>query len=565
MMLPEMTSSARVARTFLRFARGAVAGLALAVLAACGGGGGSSTPATPTPTPAPEMTITPPAPTAEDIASATDITGQDSFEVRLDSANPRAFYKIRVDEPTVLALRGEDGLEVTVYDSAGTVVNPLSPEPEERAPGGEERAPGGGVSQSENMRRSALASAAPGFSLSAAGTFVITVAPAAPLAGSATETALIHVGTVGGAGIRLKSPRALDRENVEVKISSTESTEVSIEESFEIDNGVTSIGWLPFSVETPFGKFSLTGDKKDIDDDWESVVRISRRDTEGCPTGTERTKEETIRLRLSWAQFVVIGGKIHGYLRSGEFEGTWTLNAASAPRRKGDSPQPIAVRLQEEGSASRPPHSATVVLTDFIEDPEGETLTFEAWDWPGSLSSRGVQDPDDVGPSLSIEASVRPDGQLLFSGGEFKVTATDPDDECWTFPVRVSVGEEEEEPGGGEEEEEESPRQPEPGNMGGAPSGTCSSGTCNCGLVAIVFGDFTCLEAPSGHGRLRSCAVSGAGGCPRTHAGNTQITSCLLPDGAREFSYVNLDGPLPATISLAQEVCEDLGGRLTIH
>ena len=46
MMLPEMTSSAHVARAFQRFARGVVVGLALAGLAACGGGG-SSKPATP--------------------------------------------------------------------------------------------------------------------------------------------------------------------------------------------------------------------------------------------------------------------------------------------------------------------------------------------------------------------------------------------------------------------------------------------------------------------------------------------------------------------------------------
>ena len=38
MLLPEMTSSARVARAFQRFARGAVVGLALGGLAACGGG-----------------------------------------------------------------------------------------------------------------------------------------------------------------------------------------------------------------------------------------------------------------------------------------------------------------------------------------------------------------------------------------------------------------------------------------------------------------------------------------------------------------------------------------------
>ena len=64
MLLREMTSSA-LAHSFKRLARCAVAGLALAGLAACGGGGGSSTPeatapTTPTtPTPTPDIPITP--------------------------------------------------------------------------------------------------------------------------------------------------------------------------------------------------------------------------------------------------------------------------------------------------------------------------------------------------------------------------------------------------------------------------------------------------------------------------------------------------------------------------
>ena len=53
MLLREMTSSA-YAHSFKRFAQLAVAGLALAGLAACGGGGGSSTPAETTPTPTPD-------------------------------------------------------------------------------------------------------------------------------------------------------------------------------------------------------------------------------------------------------------------------------------------------------------------------------------------------------------------------------------------------------------------------------------------------------------------------------------------------------------------------------
>ena len=114
------------ARTFKRFALGAVLGLALAGLAACGGGG-SSTPAKTTPT-APEISITPSAPTPEELASAIDVTGQDTFEGRLDSDNRRTFYKIRIDEATGLVLRSEDDIDITVYDSEGDVVNPSTAE-----------------------------------------------------------------------------------------------------------------------------------------------------------------------------------------------------------------------------------------------------------------------------------------------------------------------------------------------------------------------------------------------------------------------------------------------------
>ena len=64
-MLREMTSSA-LAHSFKRFAQCAVAGLALAGLAACGGGGSSTpaattptTPTTPTPSTPPEIPVTP--------------------------------------------------------------------------------------------------------------------------------------------------------------------------------------------------------------------------------------------------------------------------------------------------------------------------------------------------------------------------------------------------------------------------------------------------------------------------------------------------------------------------
>lgn len=114
MLLPEMTSSARVARAFLRFARGAVVGLALAGLAACGGGG-SSKPATP------QMTITP---GGDTLANAVDVTGKETTEGRLDSPDDIQYYQWEAPEDGTFefTLDADAGLELAILDSGGNVI-----------------------------------------------------------------------------------------------------------------------------------------------------------------------------------------------------------------------------------------------------------------------------------------------------------------------------------------------------------------------------------------------------------------------------------------------------------
>ena len=135
MLLREMTSSA-LAHSIKRFARLAVVGLALAGLAACGGGGGGSstpeetTPTTPrnTPTPLPDNSTPPPpemtiTPSGDTIAEAIDITGMETVEGELDSADDVDYYKIQVDEPTEVTL-WVDSADVgfQVLDSEGNVL-----------------------------------------------------------------------------------------------------------------------------------------------------------------------------------------------------------------------------------------------------------------------------------------------------------------------------------------------------------------------------------------------------------------------------------------------------------
>ena len=554
MMLPEMTSSARVARAFPRFARGAVAGLALGVLAGCGGGGGgSSTPAKKTP--APEMTITPPAPTAEDIASATDITGQDSFEVRLDSANPRAFYKIRVDEPTVLALRGEDGLEVTVYDSAGNVVNPSTAGQAAVVPSAASAGGGGYAEVSEALTAGGLLYyilGAAGGAAAAGGTFVITVVlPAAALtAVTAAVVYTVYVGTTALA-LKLRSPRALDRGNVEVGLNE-EETSVEFEDSFEGESLASATFSITPEIRTRLG----TWNPKVVAFEGKQVVRLSRLRSENCPAGTETTAEVKLVFTAEWTQSIPIVGEIVSGLINRKFEATWTLNAASAPRRKAGSPNAIAVTVPEGGAE-------TLVLTDFIEDPQGGALTFERspTSVPGRWSSALA------GPRLTFTAGT--------TGGASTVTitATDPAKECWNFPSTVTV-EGEEEPGGVGVPVAPSPETPQ---GEGEPEPIAFSCTAT--------GSFTgpsCREFPSGY--------SGAGGffcrseqrpsqqCSRTDEGAYAISSCRLRDGVTVISYHRVRNltffhvpssdyskDVEGLLAYERDICEQVGGTFTVH
>ena len=115
MLLREMTSSA-FAHSFKRFARLAVAGLALAGLAACGGGGGGGNAS-------PEMTITP-APTADQLEAATVISAGEPVDGTLESADDVKYYRLDVAETSVVefTLDAEAGTEIALLDSSGGVV-----------------------------------------------------------------------------------------------------------------------------------------------------------------------------------------------------------------------------------------------------------------------------------------------------------------------------------------------------------------------------------------------------------------------------------------------------------
>ena len=124
-MLREMTSSA-LAHSFKRFAQCAVAGLALAGLAACGGGG-SSTPAatTPTtPTTPPEIPITQDHP--DTLAAAVVVAAGATVEGSIGSADDVDFFKVQLTGPGTVTFwtTGEADTAIALLDGEGADLSP---------------------------------------------------------------------------------------------------------------------------------------------------------------------------------------------------------------------------------------------------------------------------------------------------------------------------------------------------------------------------------------------------------------------------------------------------------
>ena len=242
----------------MRLARCALVSFALAGLVACGGGGGDKETPTPAPEPAPgppetpdEQPETPPAtpqmtitPGGDTLANAVDATGQDTLEGSLDSDNPRAFYKIRIDEPSVLALRSEDDIDITVYDSAGNVVNPSTAGQAAVVPGAASAGGGGGRPEVS------AAAALPVFVLVGGGTWIIRIERLLRAAATSTEFKVI-IGLAAG-GLVLK--RIAD---LELSIDVNQEKEFDYDESFD-GEAVTTATWKVTSeTKTKFGTLKL--------------------------------------------------------------------------------------------------------------------------------------------------------------------------------------------------------------------------------------------------------------------------------------------------------------------
>ena len=410
MMLPEMTSSARVARAFQRFARGAGVGLALGALAACGGGGGgSSTPAktTPTPeTPAPEMTITP----VDDIlANAVDVTGMETVEGELDTADDVDYYKIRVDEPTEVTLWVDTpDVEIQVLDSEGNV---LATTPQNS---------GGGSASGLATASAATPQAFFGFCLLPVGhvacirvvlgfgTAIVRIA-----AGQAIKRGTKYaLRQAVRAGAFIRSLGRVGRKNLEVgkpEFIDCNKFFTTTEEAIPLSCSarVVSLNLGPFMI-------GIQGEG--------SITRLDPLSTSIC---RDRAAPKTATLALVAGARIPPGAEVPEEIREGVatvfgttlFERTLIDNG---PRLRSTVTPPISLAVAGGGSA-------TTTLTDFIEDPEGGPLTFAVGSAPAGLRATPA------GSRLTVAAGEDAED------GTITVAATDRNNVCRTFPVQVRV------------------------------------------------------------------------------------------------------------------------------
>ena len=418
-MLRARTGSA-LARAFKRFARCAVAGLALAGLAACGGGGGgSSTPAETTPTtPTPEPTPTPapapsnppeipitPAPMSDILAEAVSITGMEAVEGQLDSAEDADYFKIQIDEPgTVTFWMTETDVEIELLDSAGNVLDTA-------------QTIGGGSS-------SGLAPAAVNPLLilriaAAVGTYFIRIKiKAAVKSKAAIKYVLNH-----------RITRALLRK---VRNHVKKNLMVGRPEDIKCNDYYTTEG-TPLSCSASlngltFGPFKI-GFEATV-----SGIRLLPGSTSECRS---RAAPGEASIRFEASTTAPVADDLKSALASAgaqivEELTAWSIDIVkypihdNGPRLVPGGP-PLSLAVAEGGSA-------TMTLTDHIEDPEdpdGGPLMFKVVKTPAGLSVTRN------GPILTIAAR---EGA---ADGSITVAATDRSNVCRTFLAEVSVKEEE--------------------------------------------------------------------------------------------------------------------------
>ena len=432
-------------------------GIALAGLAGCGGGGSSTTGGTTEP----ETIVMPTLPPGFD--SAVNITGQETVEGRIESAGDRVFYKIRIDEPSLLTLRVTGDVDITVYDSEGNVVEPL---------------PAGQNSAAASMGGEALV-VLPllAYPIAKAGTIYV----------SATATKVVGYALAAVVATYLIYQVA-DLAELRVGTDGEKSHDLKM---FFQGETVEETSWsiTPY-VMTKWGRMSLT-----ITDD--GILRASHTPTTGlCGNGTDRTHELSFKVEYSWRQA--------GIPLSDSADQPITIAWETAPRRTGGAFD-ISASVAEG-------KSKTLVLTEYIGDPNGDDrrLTFAV----SGRIPRGWGVTTD-GPRMTFSAVKGAADSMM------TVTATDSDGECWNFPVSVRIEEEEDE----EEPTPTTPTTPTPPPMTLAPPAPGTSGYGYCQASIELWRTGIDPQSPTSAGECRAFYCSGIG-AGSTLPDGTEICSC---------------------------------------
>ena len=343
--------------------------------------------------------------TPPNLAEAIDITGRRSVEGRLDSPGDSLVYRLQIDEPGIVSfeISGEADAEITLYDSNGNVLARGVP---------------GTLPDGQAIPRTAPVPEVRAVPLVAVFA-VVAVRTAIPIfarvalrkaTGAAVRTgafALRHAKTAFAVTRVLTKKLEFD-----VKYSSLLDSAQSFEVHDHFD-GETSVEH-EWNI-TPSVRIPRWGLAVKLKVDSTGTVRMSRGSgSVMCGSGTKYDQTIETTLTLTWRQTTIVElpSKVQfNFLRD------------TAPRRKGS--EAISVTVPEGGSG-------TVLLTDYIEDPKGRSLTFT----PGDPVPDGLSVTRN-GARWTIAAK---EG---VTGGTIIVTAatgTGRARECWNFPLRVNVG-----------------------------------------------------------------------------------------------------------------------------
>ena len=324
-------------------------------------------------------------------AEAIDITGRQTVEGQIDSPDDSVVYKLRIDGPGELTFRtsGEADVVITLYDSAGNIVQPL--------PAGQ------AIPRIASVPGERVAAAVPiVYGLLVAGEYFLGIS-----AGVITG-AKVGAFVLSGITVSYYLWQAIKFAELEVSYNTTRS--FTSKDKFQGERLNEAIFSIQRSVKTKWTSLTLS-----IVDN--NRVRVSYGGPMTCGTGSERSQnvEAKLTLRLPGLDITLPRVPI-----------PFLVTHESAPRRIAGGDPAIRANVSEGGSA-------TVTLTDYIEDPpdeghsKGGPLTFTL----GSV-------PSGLGATLdSSRLTIR--AQDGATDGTITVTATDEDGECWNFPVQVTV------------------------------------------------------------------------------------------------------------------------------